>query len=114
MKTATTLLQKPIGVNTEAADNVATGLLSLHRGLFVKLYCIADDAQPVKAMEVVANDLHTSVYHRNSTMERAVAFLPNSILFNITPILLGTEYVNVPLAMAGQPAGFDGVSPAPF
>ena len=90
-------------LNAGATDNVTTGLLSLHRGLFVKFYCIANDTQPVKADgdEVVADDFTPITFTAgSSTMERAGSPTEADFIQYHTR-LLDTDVLNVPLAMAG-------------
>lgn len=94
---------KELVLNAGATDNVTTGLLSLHRGLFVKFYCIANDTQPVKAdgNEVVADDFTPITFTAgSSTMERAGSPTEADFIQYHTR-LLDTGVLNVPLAMAG-------------
>lgn len=94
---------KELVLNAGATDNVTTGLLSLHRGLFVKFYCIANDTQPVKADgdEVVADDFTPITFTAgSSTMERAGSPTEADFIQYHTR-LLDTSVLNVPLAMAG-------------
>ncbi|CDD91566.1 uncharacterized protein BN604_00798 [Bacteroides intestinalis CAG:315] len=94
---------KELVLNAGATDNVTTGLLSLHRGLFVKFYCIANDTQPVKAdgNEVVADDFTPITFTAgSSTMERAGSPTEADFIQYHTR-LLDTDVLNVPLAMAG-------------
>lgn len=94
---------KELVLNAGATDNVTTGLLSLHRGLFVKFYCIANDTQPVKADgdEVVADDFTPITFTAgSSTMERAGNPTEADFIQYHTR-LLDTGVLNVPLAMAG-------------
>lgn len=94
---------KELVLNAGATDNVTTGLLSLHRGLFVKFYCIANDTQPVKADgdEVVADDFTPITFTvGSSTMERAGSPTEADFIQYHTR-LLDTDVLNVPLAMAG-------------
>lgn len=94
---------KELVLNAGATDNVTTGLLSLHRGLFVKFYCIANDTQPVKADgdEVVADDFTPITFTAgSSTMERAGSPTEADFIQYHTR-LLDTGVLNVPLAMAG-------------
>ena len=94
---------KELVLNAGATDNVTTGLLSLHRGLFVKFYCIANDTQPVKADgdEVVADDFTPITFTAgSSTMERAGSPTEADFIQYHTR-LLDTDVLNVPLAMAG-------------
>lgn len=94
---------KELVLNAGATDNVTTGLLSLHRGLFVKFYCIANDTQPVKADgdEVVADDFTPITFTAgSSTMERAGSPTEEDFIQYHTR-LLDTDVLNVPLAMAG-------------
>lgn len=94
---------KELVLNAGTTDNVTTGLLSLHRGLFVKFYCIANDTQPVKADgdEVVADDFTPITFTAgSSTMERAGSPTEADFIQYHTR-LLDTGVLNVPLAMAG-------------
>lgn len=94
---------KELVLSAGATDNVTTGLLSLHRGLFVKFYCIANDTQPVKADgdEVVADDFTPITFTAgSSTMERAGSPTEADFIQYHTR-LLDTDVLNVPLAMAG-------------
>lgn len=94
---------KELVLNAGATDNVTTGLLSLHRGLFVKFYCIANDTQPVKADgdEVVTDDFTPITFTAgSSTMERAGSPTEADFIQYHTR-LLDTGVLNVPLAMAG-------------
>lgn len=98
---------KELILNAGATDNVTTGLLSLHRGLFVKLYCIANDTKPVKAdgNDVVDNDFKPITFTAGgSIMEKAGSPSEADFLKYHTQIMNGgmiTDMLDTPLAMSG-------------
>ncbi|WP_147336312.1 hypothetical protein [Bacteroides oleiciplenus] len=98
---------KELILNAGATDNVTTGLLSLHRGLFVKLYCIANDTKPVKAdgNDVVDNDFKPITFTAGgSIMEKAGSPSEVDFLKYHTQIMNGgmiTDMLDTPLAMSG-------------
>lgn len=94
---------KELILNAGATDNVTTGLLSLHRGLFVKLYCIANDTKPVNAdgTEVEADDFTPITFTTGgSIMEREGSPTEADFLKYHTRLLTG-DILNSPLAMSG-------------
>lgn len=94
---------KELILNAGATDNVTTGLLSLHRGLFVKLYCIANDTKPVNAddIEVEADDFIPITFTTGgSIMEREGSPTEADFLKYHTRLLIG-DILNTPLAMSG-------------
>lgn len=98
---------KELILNAGATDNVTTGLLSLHRGLFVKLYCIANDTKPVNAdgTEVKADDFTPITFTTGgSIMEREGSPTEADFLKYHTRLLndIGaTQPLVTPLAMSG-------------
>ena len=98
---------KELILNAGATDNVTTGLLSLHRGLFVKLYCIANDTKPVNAdgTEVEADDFTPITFTTGgSIMEREGSPTEADFLKYHTRLLndIGvTQPLVTPLAMSG-------------
>lgn len=94
---------KELILNAGATDNVTTGLLSLHRGLFVKLYCIANDTKPVNAddIEVEADDFIPITFTTGgSIMEREGSPTEADFLKYHTRLLIG-DILNTPLTMSG-------------
>lgn len=94
---------KELILNAGATDNVTTGLLSLHRGLFVKLYCIANDTKPVNAddIEVEADDFIPITFTTGgSIMEREGSPTEADFLKYHTRLLVG-DILNTPLTMSG-------------
>ena len=94
---------KELILNAGATDNITTGLLSLHRGLFVKLYCIANDTKPVNAddIEVEADDFTPVTFTTGgSIMEREGSPTEADFLKYHTRLLTG-DILNTPLAMSG-------------
>lgn len=94
---------KELILNAGATDNVTTGLLSLHRGLFVKLYCIANDTKPMNAdgTEVEADDFTPVTFTTGgSIMEREGSPTEADFLKYHTRLLTG-DILNTPLAMSG-------------
>ena len=94
---------KELVLNAGATDNVTTGLLSLHQGLFVKLYCIANDTKPVNAAgaEVEADDFKPITFTAGSSvMEREGTPTEADFLQYHTRLLNG-DVLETPLAMAG-------------
>lgn len=94
---------KELILNAGATDNVTTGLLSLHRGLFVKLYCIANDTKPVNAdgTEVEADDFTPITFTTGgSIMEREGSPTEADFLKYHTQLLNG-DILNTPLTMSG-------------
>lgn len=94
---------KELILNAGATDNVTTGLLSLHRGLFVKLYCIANDTKPVNAdgTEVEADDFTPITFTTGgSIMEREGSPTEADFLKYHTRLLNG-DILNTPLTMSG-------------
>ena len=94
---------KELILNAGATDNVTTGLLSLHRGLFVKLYCIANDTKPVNAdgTEVEADDFKPITFTTGgSIMEREGNPTEADFLKYHTRLLNG-DVLSTPLAMSG-------------
>lgn len=94
---------KELILNAGATDNVTTGLLSLHRGLFVKLYCIANDTKLVKAdgTEVEADDFKPITFTTGgSIMEREGSPTETDFLKYHTRLLNG-DILSTPLAMSG-------------
>lgn len=98
---------KELILNAGATDNVTTGLLSLHRGLFVKLYCIANDTKPVNAdgTEVEADDFTPITFTTGgSIIEREGSPTEADFLKYHTRLLndIGaTQPLVTPLAMSG-------------
>lgn len=98
---------KELILNAGATDNVTTGLLSLHRGLFVKLYCIANDTKPMNAdgTEVEADDFTPITFTTGgSIMEREGSPTEADFLKYHTRLLndIGaTQPLVTPLAMSG-------------
>ena len=98
---------KELILNAGATDNVSTGLLSLHRGLFVKLYCIANDTKPMNAdgTEVEADDFTPITFTTGgSIMEREGSPTEADFLKYHTRLLndIGaTQPLVTPLAMSG-------------
>ena len=94
---------KELILNAGATDNVSTGLLSLHRGLFVKLYCIANDTKPMNAdgTEVEADDFTPITFTTGgSIMEREGSPTEADFLKYHTRLLIG-DILNTPLTMSG-------------
>ena len=94
---------KELIFNAGATDNVTTGLLSLHRGLFVKLYCIANDTKPMNAdgTEVEADDFTPVTFTTGgSIMEREGSPTEADFLKYHTRLLNG-DILNTPLTMSG-------------
>lgn len=94
---------KELILNAGATDNVSTGLLSLHRGLFVKLYCIANDTKPMNAddIEVEADDFIPITFTTGgSIMEREGSPTEADFLKYHTRLLIG-DILNTPLTMSG-------------
>ncbi len=94
---------KELILNAGATDNVTTGLLSLHRGLFVKLYCIANDTKPMNAdgTEVEADDFTPITFTTGgSIMEREGSPTEADFLKYHTRLLNG-DILNTPLTMSG-------------
>ena len=94
---------KELILNAGATDNVTTGLLSLHRGLFVKLYCIANDTKPVNAdgTEVETDDFTPITFTTGgSIMEREGSPTEADFLKYHTRLLNG-DVLSTPLAMSG-------------
>lgn len=94
---------KELILNAGATDNVTTGLLSLHRGLFVKLYCIANDTKLVKVdgTEVEADDFTPVTFTTGgSIMEREGSPTEADFLKYHTRLLNG-DILNTPLTMSG-------------
>lgn len=94
---------KELILNAGATDNVTTGLLSLHRGLFVKLYCIANDTKLVKVdgTEVEADDFTPITFTTGgSIMEREGSPTEADFLKYHTRLLNG-DILNTPLTMSG-------------
>ena len=94
---------KELVLNAGVTDNVTTGLLSLHRGLFVKLYCIANDTKPVNAAgdEVADGDFKPITFTAGSgVMEREGSPTEADFLQYHTRLLNG-DVLETPLAMAG-------------
>lgn len=94
---------KELVLSAGATDNVTTGLLSLHRGLFVKLYCIANDTKPMKAddTEVTDADFTPITFTTGSSIMESAGTPTEADFLQYHTRLLYDDVLGVPLAMAG-------------
>lgn len=94
---------KELILNAGATDNVTTGLLSLHRGLFVKLYCIANDTKPVNAddTKVEADDFTPITFTTGGSIMEREGNPTEADFLKYHTQLANSGILNTPLAMSG-------------
>lgn len=94
---------KELVLSAGATDNVTTGLLSLHRGLFVKFYCIANDTKPMNAdgAEVETDDFTPITFTTGGSIMEGEGSPTEADFLKYHTQLANSGILNTPLAMSG-------------